>query len=244
MCSDGWAQTARTFYAARAPRQAAAATFREFTRAYRALIRRLDMRAGMTVLDAGCGVGPLPAAVCDRGMRVVGLDISAESVRLARRRVPSGSFVEGDLTALPFADGQFERVISLSSLEFCADRAAAVHELRRVLKPGGRLYVEVTNGGFALLRLPSALMRPLRAVGFLQTYGGADYQLLDAAGWKRLLSQGGWRVRAGPALRPWNHGGLGTRFKNLLILAARHLCPLGGQYMIGFTCTAPGGWDG
>ncbi|QSB06112.1 class I SAM-dependent methyltransferase [Natronoglycomyces albus] len=100
---------------------------------------------GRRILDAGCGSGPLAAALRDRGAIVTGFDSSVEMVKLARQRL--GEDVElhvADLAQpLPFGDGVFDDVVSSLVLHYLPDWSAALAELRRVLRPGGRLILSV-----------------------------------------------------------------------------------------------------
>ncbi|MDT8913476.1 class I SAM-dependent methyltransferase [Amycolatopsis sp. PS_44_ISF1] len=101
---------------------------------------------GRRILDAGCGSGPLFAALRERGAVVTGIDASAGMVGLARRRLGA----EADLRVtdladpLPFPDGEFVVVASLV-LHYLQDWGPALTELRRVLRPGGRLFVSVEH---------------------------------------------------------------------------------------------------
>src|SRR5215470_2431036 len=103
--------------------------------------------AGLRILDAGCGSGPLFAALRDRGAIVTGFDKSAEMVELARRRLGDGADLQvADLGGpLPFPDGRFDDVIASLVLHYLEDWGPALAELRRVLKPGGRLLVSVEH---------------------------------------------------------------------------------------------------
>ena len=91
-------------------------------------------------LDLGCGTGrTLP--LFPKEARAVGLDPSAEAMRRARKRAPDVPLVRASAQALPFRDGAFDTVVS--GLVFCSvpDPAQALGEVRRVLRPGGRLRV-------------------------------------------------------------------------------------------------------
>ncbi|MER7518341.1 class I SAM-dependent methyltransferase [Streptomyces sp. NPDC126499] len=103
--------------------------------------------AGRRVLDAGCGSGPLSAALRERGAVVTGLDASAAMLALARRRL--GADVDlrlGDLgEPLPFADSVFDDVVASLVLHYLEDWGPALAELRRVLRPGGRLIASVEH---------------------------------------------------------------------------------------------------
>jgi ubiquinone/menaquinone biosynthesis C-methylase UbiE len=97
--------------------------------------------AGRRILDAGCGSGPLFAALRDRGAIVTGFDKSAGMLDLARRRLGDGADLQvADLgSPLPFPDGAFDDVIASLVLHYLEDWTAPLAELRRVLRPGGRL---------------------------------------------------------------------------------------------------------
>lgn len=93
------------------------------------------------LLDAGCGAGLLALLASLRGAEVSALDASAALLAIVRQRVPAADVREGDLEALPFADDTFDAVTAVNSLFYAADMDAAMRELVRVLRPGGRLVV-------------------------------------------------------------------------------------------------------
>ncbi len=103
--------------------------------------------AGRRILDAGCGSGPLFAALRDRGAIVTGFDKSARMVELARRRLGAGAdLLVADLASpLPFPGGTFDDAVASLVLHYLEDWGPALAELRRVLKPGGRLIVSVDH---------------------------------------------------------------------------------------------------
>jgi SAM-dependent methyltransferase len=112
----------------------------------------LPLRRGQRVLDLGCGEGRhvIAAAACD-GVDAVGVDLSREDLATARERMREfgdnvpGMFalLAGDALRLPFPDDCFDAVICSEVLEHIPDYRAAVGEVYRVLKPGGRLCVSV-----------------------------------------------------------------------------------------------------
>jgi SAM-dependent methyltransferase len=119
----------------------------------RAVLAMLGLAPGERVLDVGAGPGFLTAemaeAVGPRG-DVVGLEPSESMRALAERReLPAGSapvrHVDGDATKLPFGDDEFDVVTSTQVYEYIADMPAALAEARRVLRPGGRLFVLDTD---------------------------------------------------------------------------------------------------
>ena len=103
--------------------------------------------AGRRILDAGCGSGPLFAALRDRGAVVTGFDKSAGMLELARRRLGASADLRvADLGGpLPFPDGRFDDVVASLVLHYLEDWGPPLAELRRVLKPGGRLLVSVEH---------------------------------------------------------------------------------------------------
>lgn len=115
--------------------------------------------AGERVLDVGCGTGSLTFAIAGTGQpaEVVGLDYAEVYVAAATARNQDArvSFRQGDACALPFADGAFDRTLSMLCLNFVSDPAKAVAEMRRVTRPGGVMAAALwdVRGGFPTARL-------------------------------------------------------------------------------------------
>ncbi|MGW7381413.1 class I SAM-dependent methyltransferase [Streptomyces sp. NPDC054794] len=103
--------------------------------------------AGRRILDAGCGSGPLFAALRDRGAVVTGIDASAGMLTLARRRLGDDADLQvvGLNDRLPFDDGAFDDVVASLVLHYLEDWGPTLAELRRVLRPGGRLIASVDH---------------------------------------------------------------------------------------------------
>jgi SAM-dependent methyltransferase len=97
--------------------------------------------AGTRLLDAGCGAGLLALLAHLRGAQVTALDAAPALLTVVRERVPAADVREGDLEALPFADASFDAVTAVNSIFYAADMAAAVRELARVVRPGGRVVI-------------------------------------------------------------------------------------------------------
>ena len=102
---------------------------------------------GRTILDAGCGSGPLAVSLRDRGARVTGFDSSPARVALARQRLgPESTVLVADLAGpLPFDAESFDDVVASLVLHYLEDWSGPLAELRRVLRPGGRLIVAVNH---------------------------------------------------------------------------------------------------
>ena len=103
--------------------------------------------AGLRLGPAVRGSGPLFAALRDRGAIVTGFDSSAGMLELARRRLGDDADLRvADLgSPLPFPDGAFDDVVASLVLHYLEDWAAPLAELRRVIKPGGRLIASVNH---------------------------------------------------------------------------------------------------
>ncbi|MFJ2851202.1 MULTISPECIES: class I SAM-dependent methyltransferase [Streptomyces] len=103
--------------------------------------------AGRRILDAGCGAGALFAALRERGAMVNGFDSSAGMLGLARQRLGDGADLQvADLgSPLPYPDDTFDDVVASLVLHYLEDWGPALAELRRVLRPGGRLIASVDH---------------------------------------------------------------------------------------------------
>ncbi len=116
------------------------------------------LQAGERVLDAGCGSGRLIPVICQQigpGGSLVELDFAPDMLELARQKAGGSpvEFVLGNAQALPFSDRDFDKVIALALLPHLDDKAAALGEFHRVLKPGGMLIIAHQLGREALDRL-------------------------------------------------------------------------------------------
>jgi len=113
---------------------------------WRRLTASAAVRPGDRVLDACCGTGDLAVADVRAGGRVVGLDFSERMLERARRKAPDVEWVRGDLLELPFEDESFDAATVGFGVRNVADLERGLRELRRVLRPGGRLAIlEITT---------------------------------------------------------------------------------------------------
>jgi SAM-dependent methyltransferase len=147
------------------------------------------------VLDVACGTGVLACAAAERvgaSGRVVGLDANPQMLAVARRRRPPVEWVDGRAEQLPFDDRSFDAVLSQFGLMFFDDRVAALHEMMRVLRPGGRLAVAVCDAlgrspGYAAL---AALLQQLFGDAVANAFR-APFVLGDAALLHALCKEAG-----------------------------------------------------
>lgn len=111
----------------------------------RELVRRAEPRAGETILDVACGTGVVTRELARTGLKygeLTAVDHSAEMLDVAKelgsQKGLSAQWVKADAGALPFKTDQFDLALCQQALQFFPDRRAALSELHRVLKKGGR----------------------------------------------------------------------------------------------------------
>src|ERR1700676_1880155 len=130
------------------------------------LIDRAGVKAGMRIVDVGCGCGATTVAFAQKvgpGGHVLGVDVSAPMLARARQIAPTGlpvDFVLADATVYPFVSASFDLLVSRFGVMFFADPALSFANLRKALRPSGRLT-------FACWRDPRDnpfFMAPLQAV--------------------------------------------------------------------------------
>jgi len=168
---------------------------------YGAALDAAHVGSGTRLLDAGCGAGLLALLARLRGAQVAALDASAPLIQVAAERLPGVDLRVGELEALPFADESFDSATAINSIFYAADMAAALSELSRVVRPGGR--VAVTAWGpphrceflAAVMPLVGPLMPPPPPAGPTEhpvlalSKPAALAALLEAAG-LRVVDQG------------------------------------------------------
>jgi SAM-dependent methyltransferase len=158
----------------------------------RRTVELLGLAAGERALDVGCGPGALTAALASvvGAEHVAAVDPSPGFASSCASRIPGADVRVAGAEALPFADGEFDLVVAQLVLHFVADSPAAVRELRRVTRPGGRVAASVwdLDGGMTMLR----------------TFWDAAVALDPSAPDERELPQ----VREGELAALWRSGGL------------------------------------
>jgi ubiquinone/menaquinone biosynthesis C-methylase UbiE len=118
---------------------------RDIVEQRRATLEALALEAGERVVDVGCGPGYLCAEMAEAGAHVAGVDPSPSMLALAEKRGAGIELVQGDALSLPFEDGSVDAAVSTQVYEYVADMPAALREVRRVLRAGGRLLVLDTD---------------------------------------------------------------------------------------------------
>ncbi|NNK97306.1 MAG: methyltransferase domain-containing protein [Desulfobacterales bacterium] len=111
------------------------------------LLEMLQPERGELILDVGCGTGVFTLDILSYGTKIFGIDISTPMLSQAVKKTCTYPFyaIAGDMSVLPFPDESFDKVYSMTALEFVADAKKAVSELDRVIRPGGRVVLTTLN---------------------------------------------------------------------------------------------------
>ena len=133
------------------------------------LVARARLRAGDIVLDVACGTGVVARLAAKRAGQVTGLDLNAGMLAVARTLENEGppiSWMDGSALDLPFQPESFDVVLCQLGLQFFPDQLRALHEMRRVLREGGRAAfsvfspIERTPGANAFVRALDEALGP------------------------------------------------------------------------------------
>lgn len=169
----------------------------------KAVAQALDVRSGERVLDLGAGTGTSSLPFVAAGAQVVPCDFSVGMLREGKKRHPSLPLTAGDATKLPFADGAFDAVTISFALRNVHDTDAALREMLRVTKPGGRVVIcEFSSPTFKPFRTvyTEYLMRALPPVATAVSSNPDAYVYLaesirawpDQAALAARLQEAGW----------------------------------------------------
>lgn len=156
----------------------------------RETIARLPLRAGDRVLDIGCGTGALLQRLCaiHPAAQLTGVEPVPEMLAAARRKLaPAVELREGWAEDLPFADAQFDLVVSCNMFHYIERPAGALAEIRRVLRSGGQLIITDWCSDYLACRMFERYQR-LRSRAHAQIYRASDC--------KRLVEQAGYAAVA------------------------------------------------
>jgi len=155
------------------------------------LVETIGARGDEIVLDLGTGVGHTAFAVAPRVREVVGIDLTSEMIALARegaaeRKIANVRFVRGDVSELPFPDASFDVATSRYSAHHYHQPERVLHELARVLRPGGRfVLVDTISPEEPALDTFINAVEVLRDRSHVRDYRVSEWQaMLDRAGFR------------------------------------------------------------
>jgi len=110
---------------------------------YSKVLEQLKLTEDHLLLDAGCGSGLFSYLAINTGAEVIGIDAAPGLLEVAKNRNPQNNFLEEDIESLPFTDNRFDVVTAFNSLQYAGNFQNALAEVKRVLKPGGRLVIGI-----------------------------------------------------------------------------------------------------
>jgi demethylmenaquinone methyltransferase/2-methoxy-6-polyprenyl-1,4-benzoquinol methylase len=140
------------------------------------------VRSGDRVLDVCCGTGDLALAALPYSSEVVGVDFSPAMLERARLKASAIEWVQGDALALPFEDASFDAVTVGFGVRNVEDLERALRELRRVVRPGGRVGIlEITRPRGALSPFYKLWFDVLIPLAGKLLPGGSAYTYLPAS---------------------------------------------------------------
>jgi SAM-dependent methyltransferase len=164
------------------------------TRVAEQLLDAAEVDRGRRVLDVASGPGYVAAACAVRGADVVGVDVAAEMVALARRLRPEIDFRQADAERLPFAGGSFDAVLANFLILHVGRPEQVAAELARVLRPDGKLALSTWDGP-ERARLLGVLVDAVAEVGVEPPAdvpsGPPIFRFADEAEFARLLGDAG-----------------------------------------------------
>jgi ubiquinone/menaquinone biosynthesis C-methylase UbiE len=172
-----------------------------FRRRAMTLLDHLDLQAGETVLDCGCGMGVYMMMMSRlRDVNIVGVDGDVNRLEWAEREGVDARLARVDIHTLPFADASFDKVLMTEVLEHLAEDRVAMREVFRVLKPGGVLALSVPHADYPFLWDPinktiEALgMRPIRNAGPITGLWSNHWRLYRPAELRDVIEGAGLRI--------------------------------------------------
>lgn len=160
----------------------------------------ITLKSQDRVLDIGCGTGILLHYLSESypGIQLSGIDPVKEMLAVARQRLPSSADLrEGWAEYLPFSDHHFDVVFCCSMFHYIGDPATALHEIRRVLRPGGMLimtdwckdYLTIRISEFFLKTFDKAYCHSYRSGDIINLLQKSNFTILK---WERYKINTWW----------------------------------------------------
>lgn len=234
---DLWAPANQEFYDLKSISKKSPKIFKPFVFAYKKLLQRFPSILKAHVLDIGCGSGYLTRALSLSAKKIVGFDLSNDSLKVAKEQNPGELFFQADMVHIPTRASSFDLAVAMTSIEFCFYKENVLLEVGRLLKEEGYFYLEVRNRDFVLYRLPEGFLEILKKFKMIVNAPGKDFRDLSYSEWVLILKRAGFSIlNIHSSIRPWNYGPIITRIKNIIIQTLDVFLPIKKQYMIGFLC--------
>lgn len=147
---------------------------------------------GSKILEAGCGFGPWVFWLAEQGYRAVGVDLAEKTIATAknysrRNRITGCDFIEADIRQLPIENNYFDLIFSFGVIEHFHYPESILTEFKRVLKPGGRIFLSMPNQySFHTLTRPILKILGRWNIGYESSYSQKSL--------KKLLNNSGFEV--------------------------------------------------
>lgn len=194
----------------------------------------LDMFKGgknKKLLDLGCGTGKFLEVAIQRGLQVIGFDISDYAVEKAKKVVQMADLLVSDAENLPFSDNCFDYVVCYAALEHIPNQEKAIREMSRILAGGGRAVVLVPN------KFSVGNIFLVYKTGEEQAQAGQEFSevLHTKAEWQRKLERSGLRVvKTFKDNNMWATSKVSFATAAIFNLFIRHFIPLNLSYNLIF----------
>ena len=148
--------------------------------------KQVKKTGGRRVLDCGCGSGVQSKLLFEKGLEVVGLDLSLRMINEAKKRVPEAKFVVGDMTKMEFTDEAFDGVYARASLLHVPKNLIpkVLRSINKILKDGGILYLALKEGEGEGEVVDERFGKKVRRF----------FSFFKTAEIKKLLSQSGFKI--------------------------------------------------
>lgn len=161
----------------------------------------LQPQSGEHILDLGCGTGDLAPKIQACGVKVLGVDSSAEMIATAKAKFPTIDFQQADARDLPFSS-QFDAIFSNAVLHWVPEKEKAIASMYRSLKKGGRIVLEF-GGKDNIQQIWTALKMVLQKRGYAENANISFWYFPSIGAYATLLEEQGFSVvRAEHFARP------------------------------------------
>jgi SAM-dependent methyltransferase len=183
---------------------------------YQSVLARPEVAKAGSILDVGCGAGLAAQFFSKTIGHVAGIDATAPSIEIARRRVPTGDFRVAEMEALTYDDNSFDIVTGFNSFQYAASPVQALREARRVVRTDGVIIIAVWG-----------LPETCEAAGHLKALGSlmppppsgapGPFALSDEIKLKALASEAGLKPGAVVDVScPWVYPDLDTALRGMM----------------------------
>lgn len=187
MVNNRFARRSKIMYDRKAPKYDRTLDGKFTARYKREMLKRLTVKDGEKVLDVGCGNGVLINGIaCKAKVRAHGVDISPGMIDECKKRAPHIDFRVSEAETLPFSDNEFDVVTMCCVLHHINEPEKFFSEVRRVLKPGGRLVIGDPWFPTPIKQFVEYVVFPIHNAG--------DKQIFTHSEMKNLFEQGGFSV--------------------------------------------------